>query len=412
MPNLNSWLPQGGENIFQKVKRERDEALKNGIKLWPLSFGQPAGAALLSARKKAAEAVMSEAESMHEYQDNGSPGVKDFAKRFIAAHFSEETAKKILAADSEGMLDFLPTPGTKSMLGLIPMASGLIRENNKNQAHNPKLKVATMTEPGYPTPAVWCDYLGADNYALKTNPKNDFIFSLKDILPGTSLIMANYPHNPSGQVADKKFWRELCAFCSEHGIRLFNDAAYAILTFTDTASTLAETAIEFPELSWAEAYSSSKVIANGTGWRIGAIAGSRDFIADIRTIKGNTDSGFFAPAAAGVLASLEEDMEGIIKNRDMYARRLKLLIKLLTERGMQPAVIPKATFFTIWLTPKTAFGKAIRSASEFNKLMIEKTGVVGIPFEPYLRYTVTNPIENEEWTEAITNAFDKAKISY
>jgi LL-diaminopimelate aminotransferase len=412
MPKLNSWLPQGGENIFQKVKRERDEALKKGVKLWPLSFGQPAGAALLSARKKASEAVMSEDESMHEYQDNGSLGIKDFAKRFIIAHFNKETAEKISAADNKGNLDFLPTPGTKSMLGLIPMASGFIRKNNENQAHNPSLKIATMTEPGYPTPAVWCDYLGADNYALKTDPKNNFIFSLKDIRPETRLIMANYPHNPSGQVVDKKFWRGLCEYCVKNNIRLFNDAAYAILTFTDTASMLAETAIEFPGLSWAEAYSSSKVIANGTGWRIGAIIGSRDFMADIRTIKGNTDSGFFAPAAAGVLTAMEEDMEGIIKNRSMYARRLKLLIKLLTERGMKPAVIPEATFFTIWLTPKIAFGREINSASEFNKLMIEKTGVVGIPFEPYLRYTVTNPIENEEWTEAIIKAFDQAKISY
>ncbi|MFA6171782.1 MAG: aminotransferase class I/II-fold pyridoxal phosphate-dependent enzyme [Patescibacteria group bacterium] len=406
---LNSWLPKGGENIFQKVKRERAEAEAAGIKLWPLSFGQPTGPALLAARKKAAEAVMSEDESLHEYQDNGSPGVGDFARRFIAAHFDKETAKRITG---QANFDFLPTPGTKSMLGLVPMACGFIRDKKTRQAINPELQVATMTEPGYPTPAVWCDYLGAKNYSLKTTPENQFIFSLDGIQPGTKLIMANYPHNPTGQVADKNFWRSLCAYCAEHGIRLFNDAAYAILTFTDAAATLAEIAIEFPELSWAEAYSSSKVIANGTGWRIGAITGSKDFIEDIRTIKGNTDSGFFAPAAAGVLSCMEEDMPAITANRDTYARRLELLCGLLTERGMKLAVRPKATFFTTWLAPKTAFGRKIGNAGEFNKLMIENTGIVGIPFEPYLRYTVTNPIEKKEWTEAIKKAFDQAKVSY
>ena len=406
---LNSWLPQGGENIFQKVKRERAEAEAAGKKLWLLSFGQPTGAAILTARKIASEAVMSDAESMHEYQDNGSPGVADFARRFIAAHFDKETAKNITQAPG---LDFLPTPGTKSMLGLIPMACGFIRDANTRQVVNPDLQVATMTEPGYPTPAVWCDYLGVKNYALKTTPENQFIFSLNDIQPGTKLIMANYPHNPTGQIVDKNFWRELCAYCTEHGIRLFNDVAYKILTYSEKSSTLAEVAIEFPLLSWTEAYSSSKVIANGTGWRIGAIVGSKDFMEDIRTIKGNTDSGFFAPAAAGVLACMEEDMPAIIENRDTFGRRLDHLCKLLTDRGMKLAVKPEATFFTTWLPPKNAFGEDIKCASDFNRLMIEKTGVVGIPFEPYIRYTVTNPVEEKDWTEAIANAFDQANVSY
>ena len=40
--------------------------------------------------------------------------------------------------------------------------------------------------------------------------------------------MINYPHNPSGQIATEDWLHDLCAYCQQHDIRLFNDAAYAI----------------------------------------------------------------------------------------------------------------------------------------------------------------------------------------
>jgi len=82
-----SLLPAGGVNLFQGIKIKCREPEASGQKLYRLSIGQPAGPALLSARKAAAEAVMSDKETMHEYQDNGSPGIPDFARRFIQAHF-------------------------------------------------------------------------------------------------------------------------------------------------------------------------------------------------------------------------------------------------------------------------------------------------------------------------------------
>ena len=59
-----------------------------------------------------------------------------------------------------------------------------------------------MTSPGYPIPADWCAYHPlVTHYALPLNPGNAFRFATDEIAPGTDLIMLNYPHNPSGQVA-------------------------------------------------------------------------------------------------------------------------------------------------------------------------------------------------------------------
>ena len=392
-----SWLPAGGSNLFQEIKRRTAEAEAAGKKVWKLTIGQPAGPALGTARKYAAEMILRDDECVHEYQDNGSPGILGFAEQFVRLHQK---------ADLPQGLSYLPVPGTKPMLGLIPMACGLIGDLVET------LKVGTMTDPGYPTPAVWCGYLGADRYSLPINDDNGFLFSVEDIANYTDLLMLNYPHNPTGQVADKDWWRKICEYCSENEIRLFNDSAYSILSYNDGSCNLAEVAHEFPELSWCEAYSASKVIGNGTGWRVGAMVGASDFIGDIATIKGNTDSGFVAPMAYGVLKCMQEDMSSILASKDVYRTRINILTNILEANGMRLAVTPSAGFFTLWLAPKEAFGQSIKDAEEFNYLMIERTGVAGVHFGRYIRYAVTSPVNKVEWISAIDKAFQEADVKY
>lgn len=395
-----SWLPPGGKNLFQEMKalcRDREAA---GGKVWRLTIGQPTGPALATARKACSTAVLSDRESMHEYQDNGSPGIPGFAREFVEIHL----ARNLEEMERSGRIKFLPIPGIKPMLGLVVLSTGPFAGKD--------ITVATMTEPGYPTPADQCRYFRVPNVALPTNTENAFRFDPSDIDPAVTLVMTNYPHNPSGQVATESFWRKLCRHCSDRGIRLFNDAAYAILAHVEEACTLSRVAVDFPDLSWVEAFSASKVIANGTGWRIGAMAGSPDFIDDIATIKGNTDSGFFAPAAIGTLECMQKDMASIVRNREMYGSRIRLLSTLLTDRGMKQAVYPGAGFFTLWLAPKHAFGRSMEDAEQFNKLMIHETGVAGVHFGRYVRYAVTSPIEEPAWVEAVSSAFDRAAVGY
>lgn len=395
-----SCLPAGGGNLFQDIKKMTTAAEAAGVTVWRLTIGQPKGAALESARVACSQAALSPAESMHEYQDNGSPGVPFFAERFIQLH-------------QQGAIingQHLPIPGIKPMLGQIPQACGHVYlPNGKLSKEN---LVATMTNPGYPTPAVQCQYQGVPHYAINLTSERGFVFSTDDIKPGTTLIMANYPHNPSGQIATRDFWIRLCQYCTEHGIRLFNDAAYAILAYNQDACTLASVAQNFFDLSWCEAYSASKVIGNGTGWRIGAMVGSPDFINDIATIKSNTDSGFVAPAAYGVLACMENDMHSIRENRDTYSARNILLQEILKDNDMRPTVYPAAGFFSLWHVPQEAFGQAVKDGEEFNSLMIQRTGVAGVHFGQYIRYAVTSPIEKPEWREAIHNGFAQAKPVY
>ncbi|MCK5655892.1 MAG: aminotransferase class I/II-fold pyridoxal phosphate-dependent enzyme [Candidatus Aureabacteria bacterium] len=393
MYGRTSWLPPGGKNLFQGIKEKTILAKERGIEIIDMSIGEPSFLPLETARKKAARELLGSNVLMQGYQDNWTPAIPDFAKLFALFHMDPQL---------EGRSDvkFLGTPGTKSMLGVIIRACG------------EELKlVGTHTNPGYPTPAVQCGYQDIQHYALKTNPENNFRFSTADIKKGTELLMLNYPHNPSGQVATREFWEEICAYCEKNGIRLVNDAAYAGLVFSKDHCTLADVAVNYPNLSWVELYTASKLI-NVTGWRIGAMVGSPDFVDDIATIKGNTDSGLTAPLAMGVLEAIQYDQAGITANKNIYRVRLQCLIGILEELGMQLAVYPGAGFFTLWKVPKKAFGKTIKNAKEFNDLMI-RLGIVGVPFDEddsYIRYAVVNniiPLKND-----IISAFEKAAVSY
>ena len=130
----------------------------------------------------------------------------------------------------------------------------------------------------------------------------------------------------------------------------------------------------------------AKLIGNGTGWHIGAMVSSPDFIGDLKVVKGKTDTGFVAPMAAGVVATFENDQAGIARYRDMYRSRLSLFSGLLTRHGMRLALEP-AGFYPMADT-HCAFGRRVESAAHFNFMMIEATGVVGVHFPGYMRYAV------------------------
>jgi LL-diaminopimelate aminotransferase len=389
-----SRLPAGGANIFQKIRAKRSEALDRGQILLDLSIGEPKGAALLSARKAARDAIMSDDEPMHAYQYNDSPAVPGFALRFIRAHLKQGLP--------EGDVDYVPISGVKPILGLLPLACGCALED---------IIVATMTKPGYPIPADWCAYHPKVTHrALPLNSTNCFRFTPEDIPAGSGLVMTNYPHNPSGQIADATWFRALCQYCSDNDIRLFNDAAYISLSHSDECTTLSEVAVDFPELSWCEAFTAAKLIGNGTGWHVGAMVGSTDFIGDMKEVKGKTDAGFVAPMAVGVLASLEEDQGGIAEYREMYRQRLGILSELMLGCGMRLAIEPRAGFYTLWEAPTRAFGQKIVGGEEFNFTMIEKTGVVGVHFDNYLRYAVCADVD--AMRSDLEAAFKSAEVSY
>ena len=400
-------LPSSGGNLFQKIKALCAEQKKKGKQLIELTIGEPVIPAFIEARQAAAEAIMSDDPKVHGYQDNGEAGVPGFSQRFIQCHVATDLAPLIQA----GSLATLPLPGIKPMLGVVINSLGAWLPDARTRM------IATLTEPGYPTPAVQCRMAkNIIHRALPTNPDNGFCFSVDDLvklgLMEGDMLMLNFPVNPTGVIMTRKWLCPILGYCEDTGIRVANDAAYTIMMDRNVATTLTDVAIQFPGLNWIEMFSASKA-GNFCGWRVAAAVGSQEFIADMKCIKGDEDSGFVAPMAAGVLHLFEKHPERIAEVREMYASRLNTLIRVMTAAGMRLAVQPEAGFFALFHTPRRAFGLPVANAEHFNELMIENTdpGLVGVPFRGYMRYTVApvDVIAQEHW---IARAINDADVSY
>ncbi|MEK7609774.1 MAG: aminotransferase class I/II-fold pyridoxal phosphate-dependent enzyme [Patescibacteria group bacterium] len=399
-------------NIFQAVKAQRAEAEKAGIKIINLTIGQPSGPAIEEARIAAAHAVMSAEESMHEYQDNGSPGVSNFARRFVQQHL--ET--RLNSINNVGRLDFLPLPGIKPMLDVVVKSLGTW-ERDVLGRHR-EARVFTMTKPGYPTPAYACKAIvGINHFDAPMSQQNGFLFSPQDLesealseLEEGDMVMLNFPENPTGIIATEEWLLQLCGYCERRGVRIFNDGAYHILNHSTQSVTLTDIALKFPGLNWVEAFSASKA-GNFTGWRVAAMVGSSEFMGDIKRVKGDSDSGFVAFAAAGIIHLFENHKDKIMAVRDLYEKRLYLVARILINQGMRLAVKPEAGFFLLFDSPQRAFGQSIKDAAEFNSLMIQHTGIAGVPFGKWIRYAIC-ATDVEAQKNEIGSGFEKAKVEY
>jgi LL-diaminopimelate aminotransferase len=402
-----SRLVSGGGNLFQLIKQWKQQAIDSGIEVTNLGIGQPGGPAPLVARMACAEAVMSEEERMHEYQDNGCVACPEFMVNFFRFN-----CPQFIEGDLEDIA-FLPLAGIKPALIAVVKSMGEIDDNI----------IVTGTRPGYPTPATVSEFLGYQgmdeddfqdlfqvniaNYGFQVTPEY-----LESLPCNPSLLMVNYPNNPTGQIMTHEDWYDLCKYCSENGIRLFNDGAYNALDDSGENTPLSVVASSFGNLSWAEAMSASK-LGNMTGWRVGLIAGSPDFVGDISKIKGDLDSGGFPGAYVGVNALVTKDPQYVYNIRDEYGRRRKALSGLLMSCGMRLSVEPKAGFFAMFDCPDAAFGQRIDADAEnFNQLMIQNTGVVGVHFGNRYRCSVATAPMDDEMIERIGEAFSKAKVEY
>ena len=348
-------LPATGENLFQRIKRIRnDYETRTGKPSINLSVGEPDGVPTVLTRSAAATACMSGERSMHVYQDNGEP------KGFSRSLLSLSVPDSVLDRDDVATLAL---PGIKPMIGLLPLACGANREDSG------AVEVAGTTKPGYPVIRTWSEYIGVPYRDWPLYVKHSFQPQLSDqpfdlANTGVSrLVLFNYPNNPTGATMSADGWRTICAWARENGIRLVNDAAYAGLVHGEHV-TLSEIAVEYDGLEWMELYSASKS-HNATGWRVGAAVGHRDFIADLAMIKGNTDSGFAAMMAVGVMRATESDREGLDGIRETYRKRIDILTGLLSPH-LKLATNPEAGFFTFWHAPAKALGTTFDTADAYN----------------------------------------------
>ena len=146
-------------------------------------------------------------------------------------------------------------------------------------------------------------------------------------VPSPLALVVNYPSNPTAQVVDLDFYKEVVKFAKKHEIWVLSDLAYADIYFDDAnpppsilqVDGAKDIAIEFQSLS--KTYSMP-------GWRMGFAAGNEKLIGALARIKSYLDYGAFTPIQVAAAAALNgpQDM------RRRNPRRLQIAPRCAGEK--------------------------------------------------------------------------------
>lgn len=206
----------------------------------------------------------------------------------------------------------------------------------------------------------------------------DAIQKVKQAGGTTKLVIANYPHNPTGFVISKESLAELVRVVQRAGAMLLHDAAYADLDFASRhAPSIFDCGIDREEVkSFAvEVFSMSKSY-NMPGWRIAFMVGNPRMVGALAHLKTYMDYGTFMPLQFAAAWALDNGDGLVDEIRSLYQSRATTLTKGLAASGWGDVPEPSGSMFVWARIPKKLAGK---TSLETTNWLIEKAHVAVSP---------------------------------
>lgn len=314
------------EEYYFSRKLAEVRALDNGdVRVINLGIGSPDQAPSLNAID--ALITSSKNPANHGYQNY--KGVPAFRKAI--AEFYKNTYDATL--DPETMI--LPLMGSKE--GIMHIAMAFVNEGEE----------VLIPNPGYPTYSSVANLVGAKlrPYDLREDLNWGIdIESLKrSDLSKVKLMWVNFPHMPTGRTASRTELKELIDLARENQFLIVNDNPYSLILNDEPLSLLAiegahDVALELNSLSKSH---------NMAGWRLGWVAGKKEFIDAVLKVKSNMDSGMFLGLQHAATEALTNNgREWFASLNKMYAERKQVATKILDVLGCSYAAKQSGLF--VW----------------------------------------------------------------
>ena len=235
--------------------------------------------------------------------------------------------------------------------------------------------IVLVPDPYYPIFAQGPKLAGADVRFMPMKEENDFLIRFDEISEEVAkkavLMIVSYPNNPSGAVADDRFYTELIAFAKRWDIAVLHDNAYSELVFDGKRG---KSFLSYPGAKdvGVELNSFSKTYGMA-GARLGVCVGNRELIAGYHRLKSNMDYGIFLPVQQAGIAALEADQNCVETTRKAYEHRRDLLVRRFGEAGW--VIRPSAATMFVWARIPDAFA----DSEQFALSLLAECGIVVTP---------------------------------
>src|SRR5688572_22284942 len=221
--------------------------------------------------------------------------------------------------DPETMI--LPLMGSKE--GIMHISMAFVNEGDE----------VLIPNPGYPTYSSVANLVGATlrPYALREelNWGIDIEALRSSDLSKVKLMWINFPHMPTGRTASRQELKELVELARKNQFLIVNDNPYSLILNDEPMSLLSiegadEVALELNSLSKSH---------NMAGWRIGWVAGRKEYIEAVLKVKSNMDSGMFLGLQHAAVEALKSGDAWFVELNKIYARRKNAACELLKRLG-------------------------------------------------------------------------------
>lgn len=224
---------------------------------------------------------------------------------------------------------------------------------------------------------------------------NNVTMVIEHIYPKPKLLILNYPHNPTAMTVDEGFFEPVVELAKRFGIAVINDFAYGETCF-DGYKAPSLLSVKGAKDIGVEFITMSKPY-NMAGFRIGFMAGNKDMIDYLATIKGYYDYGIFQPIQIAGIIALRECEEDIIAQNQRYQSRRDVVCEGLRRIGWEVEK-PRATMF-VWANVPKEHSKGKGSIDyaidlmEYADVAIAPGRAFGENGEDYMRIAL---VENEQ----------------
>jgi len=362
--------------VIAEVNAMRAAARARGQDIIDLGMGNPDLPPPPHVIEKLCEVAMKP--DAHGYSaSKGIPGVRKAQANYYARRFNVE-----LDPETEVVM----TMGSKE--GLASLATAITAPGD----------VVLAPNPSYPIHTFGFIIAGATIRAVPTTPDERYWESLDRAMrysvPRPSVLIVNYPSNPTAETVDLAFYERLVAWARENKVWVLSDLAYSELYFDGepTRSILEvpgakDVAVEFTSMS--KTFSMA-------GWRVGFAVGNTHLIAALTRVKSYLDYGAFTPIQAAACAALNGPQDIVEQNRLLYQKRRDVMVEAFGRAGWDiPS--PRASMFA-WAPLPPALREM--GSLEFSKQLLVQAEVAVAPGvgygedgEGYVRIAM---VENEQ----------------
>ncbi|WNJ17545.1 aminotransferase class I/II-fold pyridoxal phosphate-dependent enzyme [Pontibacter sp. G13] len=254
-----------------------------------------------------------------------------------------------------------------------------------------------VPNPGYPAYASNARMAGAEPVLYELTEAQGWMPDLERLgdadLDRVKIMWINYPHMPTGAVAEEEDFERLIQFAKAHGILLVNDNPYSLVLNPEPRSILhvpgaKEVALELNSLSKSH---------NMAGWRIGMVAGRQDYVETVIRVKSNMDSGMFKPMQLAAVHALNQPLSFRESINLEYAARKEKIVELMETLGCE--VRPDQVGMFVWARIPATQESAATYADQIldeARVFITPGMIFGSQGAQYLRASLCTPIPRIE----------------